>query len=37
MYNGGVKPQNRMVDMYHAGTPEAVKNHICGDMVHDHG
>ena len=37
MYNGGVKPQNRVVDMYHAGTPEAVKNHICGDMVHDHG
>ena len=37
MYNGGVKPQNRMVDMYHAGTPEAVENHICADMVHDHG
>ena len=37
MYNGGVKPQYRMVDMYHTGTPEAVKNRICGNMVHDHG
>ena len=28
IYHGEIKPQNRIVEMYHAGTPSRVKDHI---------
>ena len=37
MFHGNIEPQNRVVDMYHAGTPTAVKNHISENMANDNG
>ena len=31
-YNGIQKPHNRLVGMYHAGTPESVKGHVINDF-----
>ena len=37
MYYSAVKPQNRLVEMFHAGTPQSVKNHICDIISQDEG
>ena len=37
MFHGNIQPQNRIVDMYHAGTPTAVKDHISENMANDSG
>ena len=37
MFNGTSKPQNRIVEMYHAGTPPRVKEHIIVNMACDEG
>lgn len=31
------QPQNRMVEMYHAGTPSSVKKHIAENLSGDDG
>ena len=33
IYYGKAVPRNRMVEMYHAGTPDSVKNHILSDIT----
>ena len=35
MFHGATNPQNRLVDMYHAGTPQTVKDHLCNIMSQD--
>ena len=37
IYFGAEKPQNRMVEMFHAGTPKPVKEHITQDMASETG
>jgi ATP-dependent DNA helicase RecQ len=37
MFHGNTEPRNRVVDMYHAGTPTSVKNHISENMANDNG
>ena len=37
IYHGESKPQNRIVEMYHAGTPSRVKGHIVGNMADEDG
>ncbi|XP_031553779.1 mediator of RNA polymerase II transcription subunit 34-like [Actinia tenebrosa] len=38
MYSGGVtNPQKRLVEMFHAGTPKRVKEHIIENMAKDDG
>ncbi len=37
MFHSNIQPQNRIVDMYHAGTPTAVKDHISENMANDNG
>ena len=37
IFNGTNRPQNRMVEMYHAGTPTRVKEHIVGNLADDEG
>lgn len=36
-YHGTSKPQNRLVEMYHAGTPNSVKEHVICDFGHEEG
>ena len=36
-YHGISKPQNRLVEMYHAGTPDSVKEHVVDDLGHEDG
>ena len=36
-YHGHPDPENRLVDMYHAGTPELVKQHIVNNMGDEEG
>ncbi len=36
-YHGHPDPENRLVDMYHAGTPELVKQHIVNDLGDEEG
>ncbi|XP_028402242.1 Werner syndrome ATP-dependent helicase homolog [Dendronephthya gigantea] len=33
MYNGSCLPQNRLVEMFHAGTPQSVKDHVLANMT----
>ena len=33
MYNGTCLPKNRLVEMFHAGTPESVKDHVIANMT----
>lgn len=33
LFNGDRKPRNRLVEMYHAGTPASVKEHIIENMT----
>ena len=37
MYHGSPIPQNRIVEMFHAGTPISVKTHIAENMTVDNG
>ena len=37
LFHGEGLPQNRLVDMYHAGTPPNVKHHISRNMADDEG
>lgn len=37
LFNGNKQPKNRMVEMYHAGTPTAVKKHIVENLSYDDG
>lgn len=32
-FHGAAIPQNRLVEMYHSGTPDTVKQHICKSMA----
>ena len=36
-YHGSPNPQNRLVEMYHAGTPDLVKQHIVNDLGDEEG
>jgi hypothetical protein len=36
-YHGTSKPQNRLVEMYHVGTPNSVKEHVICDFGHEEG
>ena len=36
-YHGHPDLENRLVDMYHAGTPELVKQHIVNDLGDEEG
>ena len=36
-YHGTSKPQNRLVEMYHAGTPNSIKEHVICDFGHEEG
>ena len=31
-YHGSPNPHNRIIEMYHAGTPDSVKQHIVSDL-----
>ncbi len=33
MYNGTALPQNRLVEMFHAGTPQSVKDHVVKNLT----
>ncbi len=33
MYNGAALPPNRLVEMFHAGTPQSVKDHVIKNMT----
>lgn len=33
LYNGSCIPQNRLVEMFHAGTPQSVKDHVLSNMT----
>jgi len=35
--NATCEPRERLVDMYHAGTPNSVKAHILADMANENG
>ena len=37
LFNGNSLPQNRLVDMYHVGTPPKAKDHITKNMANEHG
>ena len=37
LFNGSKHAKNRMVEMYHAGTPAAVKKHIVDNLSCDDG
>ena len=37
MYYGECRPRNRIVEMYHAGTPSSVKEHVTQLMSEDCG
>ena len=37
IYHGRAAAKNRMVDMFHAGTPESVKNHILSTVTSSQG
>lgn len=37
MYHGHISSRNRMIEMYHAGTPAPVKEHIAQMMATDDG
>ena len=37
IYHGEIKPQNWIVEMYHAGTPSHVKDHIVENMANEDG
>ncbi|XP_068691120.1 ATP-dependent DNA helicase RecQ-like [Montipora foliosa] len=37
IFQGTIKPQNRIVEMYHAGTSSRVKDHIVDNMASDEG
>lgn len=37
IFLGTIKPQNRIVEMYHAGTASRVKEHIVDNMASDEG
>ena len=37
IFQGTIKPQNRIVEMYHAGTSSRVKEHIVDNMASDEG
>ena len=37
MFHGKIQPPNRLFEMFHAGTPPRVKDHICKNMAQDHG
>ena len=37
IYNGKTVPRNRMVEMYHAGTPDSVKDHILSNITSING
>jgi superfamily II DNA helicase RecQ len=37
IFHGKSSPQNRIVEMYHAGTPQSVKDHILNNMAKDDG
>ena len=37
MFHGECNPRNRVVDMFHAGTPKPVKEHISSNMALDDG
>lgn len=37
LFLGNKQPKNRMVEMYHAGTPTAVKKHIVENLSYDDG
>lgn len=37
LYHGDTSPRNRIVEMYHAGTPASVKDHISKSMALDDG
>ena len=37
-YHGdSTNPQNRIIEMYHAGTPDSVKHHIVSDLENKEG
>ena len=37
LYNGTTRPQNRLVEMYHAGTPDQVKKHVIENLSKECG
>ena len=37
LYNGISRPQNRVIEMYHAGTPDQVKKHVIENMSKETG
>lgn len=37
IYHSHVSPKNRIVQMYHAGTPKLAKEHISEDMAREDG
>ena len=37
LFSGMKQPQNRMVEMYHAGTPSSIKKHIVENLSCDDG
>ncbi len=37
IYNGGANPRNRMVEMFHSGTPDSVKDHVLQSLSSNDG
>lgn len=37
LFNGECKPKNRLVEMYHASTPDSVKQHVTDNMATSEG